>query len=69
MTIGPMMRELRWLEILSPEKEKMINIQRMTGNQYFKNERTLSTTHQSKLADAEAILILIPFAKVASLLQ
>jgi hypothetical protein len=41
----------------------------MTGNQYFKKERTQSTMNQSKVVRAEAILILIPFAKATHLWQ
>jgi hypothetical protein len=41
----------------------------MTGNQYLRNERTKSTMNQNKVVYAEAILILIPFAKVPQLWQ
>jgi hypothetical protein len=68
-TIGPMIRELRWLESVSLENEKMTNIHTTTGNQYFKNERIETTTHQSKVVWREATLILIPIANRARLWQ
>jgi hypothetical protein len=37
--MGPMMREERWPDDLSPDAEKMIASHTMTGSQYLRKER------------------------------